>query len=300
MSRPRFLFISGCNRSGTTWVSQLIDHHPHARVESEVGYVRADEQWIARDTIERWATSVPAGSYWRGWDIDRVRSVALRGAIESVWLDTMQPGPHVRIIGDKAPLVYGEAAEQTYALFPDSLYIDVVRDGRDVAVSRVFKALQQERATQWHSDREEHDRARRWYVAGERDGDAPSLFTVDSVRDLAHSWLDAIGNSERAASLWGDAFMRVRYEDLLDDTEAHTARMYRHLDLDDAEGYAEEAARSLAFERVTGRDRGEEDPAAFVRKGGAGGWREHFTPELHDAFREIAGDAIERLGYVGV
>ncbi|MEM1422867.1 MAG: sulfotransferase, partial [Planctomycetota bacterium] len=230
MSRPRFLFISGCNRSGTTWVGQLVDHHPHARVESEVGYVRPRKPWIARDVIERWATSVPAGSYWRGWDIDRVLRVALRGAIESVWLDTMKPGPHVRIIGDKAPLVYGEAAEQAHALFPDSLYIDVVRDGRDVAVSRVFKALQQDKASQWHPDQEKHDRARGWYIAGERRGEAPSLLTVDSVRALARTWTEAIDNGERAASLWGDAFLRVRYEDLLDETREHTARIYRHLD----------------------------------------------------------------------
>lgn len=298
MSRPRFLFISGCHRSGTTWVAQLIDHHPHARVESEVGYVRSGEPWISRETIERWATTTPAASYWRGWETDRVQRVALRGAIESVWLDAMKPGPHVRVVGDKAPVVYGRAAEEVHALFPDSVYVDVVRDGRDVAVSRVFKTLGEGRATPWHPDQGEHDRTRAWFVLGERTGEQPRLLTAASVRALAGAWKQAIEDGERAEALWGGAFLRVRYEDLLDDTASHTAGLYRHLDLDEPAEHGEAAARFLAFERVTGRERGEEDSTAFVRKGVPGAWREHFTTELEDAFAEIAGGTLERLGYV--
>jgi len=47
----------------------------------------------------------------------------------------------------------------------------------------------------------------------------------------------------------------------------------------------------------TGRKQGEEDRSSFIRKGIAGDWKNHFTPETARVFNELAGDMLIKLGY---
>lgn len=299
MTTPTFLFISGSNRSGTTWLTRLLDHHPQARVEGEVSYVRPGESWIEPDAIRRWTATGTGATYWRGWDADRVRRIALRGAIEAVWLDALNPGPHVRVVGDKAPVVYAEACDTVHELFPDSQFLDVVRDGRDVAVSRVFKGLGRNASCPWFDGASGLERARSWHIEGRRDdGDPPPLLHASSVRRLAREWRYAVECGERSNAVWGDAYRRVYYEKLLLDTAGRLASLYRFLGLADADSEAARTADRCSFRRVTGRRPGDADPAAFARSGMAGEWRRYFTPELEAIFEEVAGDTLRRHGYL--
>ena len=45
------------------------------------------------------------------------------------------------------------------------------------------------------------------------------------------------------------------------------------------------------------RERGEEVQGSFFRKGKAGDWKNHFTPEQAAAYKRVAGDWFERHGY---
>ena len=49
--------------------------------------------------------------------------------------------------------------------------------------------------------------------------------------------------------------------------------------------------------RQTGRRPGEEDRGAFIRKGVAGDWPNHFSLEAAEVFNDLAGDALIHLGY---
>ena len=42
---------------------------------------------------------------------------------------------------------------------------------------------------------------------------------------------------------------------------------------------------------------GEESTESFFRKGVAGDWRNHFTPELKALYKERVGDLLVELGY---
>jgi hypothetical protein len=54
------------------------------------------------------------------------------------------------------------------------------------------------------------------------------------------------------------------------------------------------------FEAKTkGRRAGTEDTASHYRKGVAGDWVNHFTPEVAAAFEERFGDLPQKLGYNG-
>lgn len=57
------------------------------------------------------------------------------------------------------------------------------------------------------------------------------------------------------------------------------------------------AVEKNSFRRVTGRNPGEEDRKAFVRKGVSGDWRNYFTPAQKDRVKATAGELLIELGY---
>jgi hypothetical protein len=60
----------------------------------------------------------------------------------------------------------------------------------------------------------------------------------------------------------------------------------------------ERCVDSASFEKLSrGRERGEEDPSSFYRKGVAGDWKKYFTEEDRRVFKEEAGELLIRLGY---
>jgi hypothetical protein len=53
-----------------------------------------------------------------------------------------------------------------------------------------------------------------------------------------------------------------------------------------------------SYRRLSGgRAKGQEDPSSHYRKGQAGDWRNHFTPELAARFDAAYGGLLARLGY---
>jgi len=89
----------------------------------------------------------------------------------------------------------------------------------------------------------------------------------------------------------------IRYEDLLADPHAGLARLLDHYQIT----LKPEEARAIidrhSFKRATGRAPGQEDNSSFNRKGVAGDWRNHFTPEHRAAFLKIAGSVMRRADY---
>jgi hypothetical protein len=60
----------------------------------------------------------------------------------------------------------------------------------------------------------------------------------------------------------------------------------------------ESCVGSASFEKLSrGRERGQEDPSSFYRKGVAGDWKNHFSKEDRRVFKEEAGELLIRLGY---
>lgn len=90
----------------------------------------------------------------------------------------------------------------------------------------------------------------------------------------------------------------IRYEDLLEDGPNTLAQAMSKLTSKPAN--LERAQRSIdrfLFERQTGRSAGQEDRSAFLRKGQAGDWRNHFTSEAAKIFDKQCGDMLIQAGY---
>jgi len=98
--------------------------------------------------------------------------------------------------------------------------------------------------------------------------------------------------------LMGDNYTEVRYESLLDNTAEETKRLLRFLDVDADDEVVRQCVEAASFESLSGgRQRGEEDPSSFFRKGVAGDWRSLFTEKDKEIFKEVAGDLLVKLGY---
>ena len=87
-------------------------------------------------------------------------------------------------------------------------------------------------------------------------------------------------------------------EDLLDDGATALARAAERItgEAPDPERVAAAIAK-FAFSRQAGRSSGQEDRSSFLRKGRAGDWVNHFTPEAAEIFDRYAGETLVSAGY---
>lgn len=181
---------------------------------------------------------------------------------------------------------------------PRTIYI--VRDGRDVLVSRYFfevRAVREPRNPR--GGRLRRERFARLYGSAvdlddiaanlprfvEDEMTAPQLTGVNWPTHVTR-WLDIA--SERVAV--------VRYEQLRADVPGTLAPAFEQLTGAPADReYLQLAAERFDFAGQARRS----DPraGAFMRKGSVGDWRNHFTPEAAEIFRQHAGDVLARLGY---
>jgi hypothetical protein len=124
-------------------------------------------------------------------------------------------------------------------------------------------------------------------------------FTEEWLRQAARHWRLLVGRAvEDGPALLGSDYIEVRYEDLLERPNEEVKRLLGFLGVDTDERLVEHCVSSASFEKLSrGRERGQEDPSSFYRKGVAGDWRTHFTEEDRRVFKEEAGELLIRLGY---
>lgn len=158
-------------------------------------------------------------------------------------------------------------------------YVLTIRDLRDVAVSWSFYALNRTHGWAYRS------------LAGRSPAETLDYFIAEVLP----------GYTQWSLGWWRrrhpERSLLVRYEDLLADTAGWMRRVFEHFELPVDDQRLLRIVEAHRFERVTGRARGQEDRASFNRKGVAGDWTNHFSPDQKRAFKETAGRALIELGY---
>ena len=171
------------------------------------------------------------------------------------------------------------AADLLMSLFPRSRMIFLVRDGRDVLDSLV-----------------DANKPGGWLTKG---GRGRALETAEQrlvfVRQRAMQWrsymtacLQAYGGHD------SELRFRVRYEDLLADTEVHLTELYRWLGLPSEPERIAAIAEEHAFQNAPEGGRG---PGKPWRSATPGRWREGLTAEEQQTANEIMGPMLAELGY---
>jgi lipopolysaccharide transport system ATP-binding protein len=158
----------------------------------------------------------------------------------------------------------------------------VIRDLRDTLVSGYFSWRYSHRI-EWYP----MEKCRR--VLNSLNVEAGMIYMLHEFLPkpalMQESWL---GSGTR---LW-------KLEDFMGDPATQTRELLNYLGIPVDSAYAKTLSDRHSFKRLSsGRSPGEEDAASHFRKGIAGDWRTHFTPEVTKQFKHLYNDLLVRAGY---
>ena len=280
-------FVVGVGRSGTTLLRLMLDAHPELAIPPETGFapdvIKAcrDRRLSADDVL----ALLRDQRTWGDFDLDadelrgRLASVRRRdpGAVLREFYGLYAEGQGKPRWGDKTP-AYVKRMPMIGRALPEARFVHVIRDGRDVSLSRARRAARQ----------------------------PPSPARAAAI------WKTRI---ERARELAGhlDHYLEVRYEDLVTDTEPTLRRVAEHIDLpfdpvmlryhERAPERLAEISRDLPAKGTKAERSGSERAAAHALAASPptseriATWREAMTSAEVAEFEALAGDLLAELGY---
>jgi hypothetical protein len=279
-------FIVGVGRSGTTLLRMMLDSHSQLTIPPETHFlpelIKASRGW--RASPERALAVITESRRWGDFDLDPEELLNRFRALDPFGPTTVLRafyGLYARSQakprwGEKTP-VYVTAMKSISGVLPEAHFVHLIRDGRDVALSKARRAL----------------------------GDpAPAIRT-------ARVWRDRILAARRQASRL-PYYLELRYEDLVADPEPLLRQICEFIDLpwdDSMLRYHERAAerlREVARDLPTrhgGSRPAEERLAAHAltseppRPERVFAWREEMSDSDRAAFEGEAGELLAELGY---
>lgn len=287
--RFQCFFLCGGWKSGTHWVEALLNLHPRIHTIGEFHFeslVEGFEVFLNKPgrvgSHSRKIKRIAADSFYR----------CVRRCMYAHMRDHIAANPKVEWLGDRSP-------RRLDAIIPGAPHILLLRDGRDVLVSRAYHVLRANKPEVMLRP-SFAEMIRKWgpeFAANpERfaDPDIGALGHDEWVRFTARGWAEALRNDlamipKLAAA--GTPVHLVRYEDLHRDLETHRAGLYRFLGLDPTEAAApsHETKTLPGFKKV--------DLKAATRKGQTGDWQNHFNDRVKRIFKQVAGEALIQAGY---
>lgn len=251
------IFVIGSPRSGTTLLRLILDSHPTISCGEETHFLRHLEAIVGRD----WPL-VQTYGLGRDWWLARIRALYTDFQAEVL----TRSGKARWAEKDPTYTLHLPFIEQ---LFPDALYVHLLRDGHDVVAS--FRD--------------------RWgYASAARAARTEWARYVDAARVLGDR-------------LPAERFLELRYEALVAQPEEQAERLFtflgatwdpRVLDFDASEHRATERYRWFTAQR---RAAGGDDSTIYRSRVGTGG--SSLDPVLRTLLRRRNGDLLRSLGYLG-
>ncbi len=318
----RFFFVVGCMKSGSTWLMNALDAHPEICCQGEMHPVEvldaATPQFLPTlesvsahsESLRRWhaapnsAWNVPFRESKKArvqmdqqLDLDFVRFFFEWTAREYVDAKEM-PAP--KAIGDKSPSHTHLIAKKLARYFgPYRPYlIHLVRDPRDVALSRWFHARRQQYKGQFEyvpafqsADDEAsckllHEDPEKFRSTGAR------LFLYDRFLEHTFREWNAVNTTllEQGPTFFGSRYLVVRYEDLKQDFAGVMETILGRMGLD-------RSPASIQFMQDRTDPKKNSHHAPVLRSGRSGEWKTWFQPEDLSVFRSVAQPVCAGFGY---
>lgn len=285
-------FVVGVNRSGTTLLRMMLDSHPELAIPPETHFVPALFKAMQdaknagpRMTPEEVTDFLVEHRRWGDFGLDaeelceRIRSqkrINHKFVLRAFYGLYAEKQGKTRY-GDKTP-GYVKQMGMVQRSLPEARFIHLIRDGRDVALSREDRSDGEDLTVERHALiwKRRISRAR---------GQVDRLEHYTEIRyeDLVHDPEAALRKICEFIELDYDPAM-LNYHERSGERLQEIAR-----DLDDDEG----GALRPAAERLEAHSLVTEAP----REDRVERWRELMPPEDIKTFEEIAGDLLEELGY---
>jgi hypothetical protein len=269
------LFIVGAARSGTTLVRVLLNRHPDLAIPGESHFI--PDLWRRRhaygkagriEDIDVWVRDMAKQPWFRSWgvpvqDLERGLSEALSPTFSDGVRAVYQAFAELqgkRRWGDKTP-EYVNDLLLLASLFPDALFVHVLRDGRDVALSVV-----------------ELGRLHR------------------SAATAALFWRRQVSNGRRAGAVIGPGrYMELAYESLVDDPERELRGLCHFLGLPFDRAMLDHDTQAL--ESIPPRIRYMHSRIALPPTRGLRDWTRQMAAHDVAEFETIGGRELLKTGY---
>ncbi len=280
-------FVVGVGRSGTTLLRLMLDAHPELTIPPETGFVpQLIETARGGEASVDELLAVITG-HWR-WKDFGLESEQLRARFEAA--RSLRPAPVLRRFyelyaeqqgksrwGDKTP-GYAKHMPEITRVLDEARFIHIIRDGRDVALSRVntlsMKPITLEQAARlW----------RRWIRQARRQG-----ARIEHYAEVRYEELIAEPESVLRGLCEG---LHLDFDPAMLDYHARSAERLSELAHDVPsrnDKPVRPAAERLAKHEATSRP----PDAAMVAK-----WRTRMEPADQELFLAAAGDMLDELGY---
>ena len=280
MSEPtaRIFAVRGYMKSGTNWLCNLLNLHPQISCVGEFHWERINQAF--GELLQR-MDYLP-----RSTELRNCCRTQFQELVTTAIQAANQPG--ALWCGDRTPGVID------WHNLPDARFFDIVRDGRDILVSRAFHLLRRPETTPLFDDDEVLQRNLQNFQRNPEyfNQEAPHelLASEQLVRLTARAWVRIVTTNQQAFRDHPDRVFCVRYEALHAETEATRRRMYEFLDVDPNLAQPLDPKTQPGFRK--------ERPQGLLRKGAVGDWQLFFTEDVEAWFLDEAAPLMHELGYI--
>lgn len=272
----QFFFIRGFMKSGTNWLGRLVGSHPSVRVVGEFHWQRV---------LKPFNDMIRQKSVFQRLNVDQTARHGMEAMVRQTLIEATG-GDHP-VIGERTPTTLVPVALR------GARHLSIIRDGRDVLVSRAYHLFNNPHVTGMFQRNEtmrrdlENFQSDPWYF---KKYPERLLAEEEFVRDSVRWWRCHMEQDRHTVQTLPHLQVRfVRYEDLHRDTERHRRELIEFLGLDPAQ-------LPPLNESTRPNDRGER-PDAAIRKGAIGDWTNYFTDDVRRWFKEEVRDELKLQGY---
>jgi hypothetical protein len=264
------VIVLGVGRSGTTLLRVMLDRHPTLAIPYESFFVpQLAHRHGRRPDLDEFLDDVGRLRTLYDWGIapDDVRprlheGMTTREAIGAIF-ETYAERQGKPRWGDKTPL-YMQQLPLIERLFPDAVWIHLIRDGRDAALS--FLELPEGFAGKtWAQPR--------------------------TVAQFAARWRTEILAARRLGRKAGGRYLELRYEEFVAEPERELRRVCEHASLSWEPGMLDHTRVSDTANMPEHRNLAQ-PPTPGLRD-----WRTQMEPGGALAFEHVAGDVLRNAGY---
>ena len=185
-----------------------------------------------------------------------------------------------------------------HRVYPDAHLIFIVRDGRNAVLSRRVRDIIEYPETLGRADLELRRKIRldsRPYLTGER-----SIFIRSWLKREARSWADNVHESnELAKSLYGNRYLALRFEDLIDDALGILTKVWEFLSVQKITRELSSVIRIEMEQNPTAEWQTEKDSDLLqgFQRGTRKGWVQVYTIEDKAFFNRVAGKELADWRY---
>lgn len=268
------LFVIGCGKSGTTWLRNILHGHPEIAIFGEGSFAwRLIPLFTQAANLfnQHQSKGQPPFTQLDEPDLRLIARLIIDNAFWKYLQHSEKPVEQIKIVGDKTPQ-HTIAIPLLNTLYPESKFIHIYRDPRDVATSA-------------------------WFHDGVND---PHRNFEQFIKHFMNEvWPLQVGTARSVGPLLGpERFLELRYEDLLDNERDEIKRLLTFLNVKSSDDSITRCSDAGSFKKMTGgRERGDEDNSKFYRKGVAGDWRNHLPEDLVRTLCKPIAELMTACGY---